>query len=268
LSEDSAVAYRTLACVLVLGFAGATPRVASAADAAYHHMHLTAPKAEEAAEWYIKHMECQAVPGRPERAKCGTTWFLFAAGTPNGSSVGTGVNHIGFSFNNLEAKLKSLEAAGIKSEGPVRDVPNLFKLAFISDPWGTRIELVEHPEYLGFHHVHLASTDPAKTLAWYNSIFGGKVTKLKDRLDAVLFGTVWLMAIPSKEPLAPTQKRPIDHIGFSFPDLEAAAAEIKGKGVVFETEPRPLTPPSPSSVKISFVPGPDSVRIEVVEPPK
>lgn len=260
--------YRTFACVLALGLVGAVPRVVSAADALYHHMHLTAPKAEEGAEWYIKHMECQAVPGRPERAKCGSTWFLFAAGTPSGSSVGSGVNHIGFSFKNLEAKMKELEAAGIKAEGPIRDVPNLFKLAFVQDPWGTRIELVEHPEYLGFHHLHLASVDPAKTLAWYNSTFGGKVTKLKDRFDAVLYGTVFLMAVPAKEPLAPTLKRAVDHIGFSFPDLEAAAAEMKGKGITFDTEPRPLTPPSPSSVKISFITGPDAVRIEVVEPPK
>lgn len=260
--------YRMLVSMLVFGLVGAIPRVASAADAAYHHVHLTAPKAEEGAQWYIKHMECQPVPGRPERAKCGTTWFLFAPGTPSGSSVGSGVNHIGFSFRNVEAKLKALEAAGVKSEGPVRDVPNLFKIAFVYDPWGTRIELVEHPEYLGFHHVHLATTDPAKTLAWYKSIFGGKATKLKDRLDAVLYDTVWLMAVAAKEPVAATQKRAIDHLGFAFPNLDAAAAEIKSKGVTFDTEPRPLTPPSPSSVKISFVTGPDAVRIEVVEPPK
>ena len=260
--------YRMLASVLALGLVSVIPRVAFADDASYHHMHLTAPKAEEAAEWYIKHMECQPVPGRPERAKCGTTWFLFAAGTPSGSSVGSGVNHIGFSFRNLEAKVKALEAAGIKTEGPIRDVPNLFKLAFLSDPWGTRIEIVEHPEYLGFHHVHLATMDPAKTLAWYHSMFGGKTAKLKDRIDAVLFDTVWLMAVQSKEPVAPTQKRAIDHIGFSFPNLDAAATTIKGKGVTFDTEPRPLTPPSPSSVKISFVTGPDNVRIEIVEPPK
>lgn len=260
--------YRALAGMLVLGLVSATPRVASAADAAYHHMHLTAPKAEEGAAWYIKHMECQAVPGRPERARCGTTWFLFAAGTPSGSSVGSGVNHIGFSFRNLDAKLKELEAAGVKSEGPVRDIPNLFKIAFVYDPWGTRIELVEHVEYLGFHHVHLSSMDPAKTLAWYHSTFGGKVARMKDRLDAVLYDTVWLLAGASKEPLAPTDKRAIDHIGFSFPNLDAAAAEIKGKGVAFQSEPRPLPTPSPSAVKFSFITGPDAVRIEVVEPPK
>lgn len=260
--------YRMLASALVLGLVGVMPRAASGADAAYHHMHLTATTPEEGAQWYIKNMDCQSVPGRPERAKCGPTWFLFAAGTPSGPSVGSGVNHIGFSFPNLEAKVKQLEAAGIKLEGPIRDVPKLFKLAFLSDPWGTRIEIVEHPEYLGFHHIHLATTEPAKALAWYANIFGGKVTKLKDMIDGVLYGGVWLLAVPSKEPLAATQKRAIDHLGFAFPDLDAAAKDIKAKGVTFDTEPRPLTPPSPSSVKISFVMGPDMTRIEVVEPPK
>jgi predicted enzyme related to lactoylglutathione lyase len=256
------------ACLLAVGLLSAAPRPASAADAAYHHMHLTATTAEEGAQWYIKHMDCQPVPGRPERAKCGPTWFLFAAGTPSGPSVGSGVNHIGFSFQNLEAKVKQLEAAGIKLEGPIRDVPKLFKIAFLSDPWGTRIELVEHPEYLGFHHIHLSTMEPAKTLAWYASTFGGKATKMKDMLDGVLYGGVWLLAVQAKEQPAATQKRAIDHLGFAFPDLDMAAKEIKAKGITFDTEPRALTPPSPSSVKISFVIGPDNVRIEVVEPPK
>ena len=250
--------YRTLACMLALGLVSATPRVAAAADAAYHHMHLTAPKAEEGAEWYIKHMECQAVPGRPERAKCGTTWFLFAAGTPSGPSVGTGVNHIGFSFRNLETKLKALEAAGIKSEGPVRDVPNLFKIAFVYNPWGTRIELVEHVEYLGFHHVHLASMDPGENIGLIQFDLRRDGHEDEGPAGRRPLWPVWLLAGASKEPLAATQKRAIDHIGLSFPNLDAAAAEIKAKGVVFETEPRPLTPPSPSSVKVSFVAGPDS----------
>src|SRR3989442_7623955 len=99
-----------LACMLVLGFVSAIPRVASAADAVYHHMHLTAPKPEEAAEWYIKNMECQAVPGRPERAKCGTTWFLFAAGTPRAPSVGSGVHHTCFFLSKVASQVKALHA--------------------------------------------------------------------------------------------------------------------------------------------------------------
>jgi lactoylglutathione lyase len=256
----------TIVALVAGAFCLAAP--ASAANAAYHHMHLTAPSAAEATAWYVKNMECVPAPNRPNAALCGTTVFIFFERAPKAPSVGSGANHIGFSFNNLDAKVKSLEAAGVKMTQPVREAQGLFKYAFAEDPWGTRIELVEHPEYLGFHHVHLSSLDAAKTLAWYQNVFGGERARMKDRLDAVLYGKVWLLVSPSKEPLAPTDGRAIDHLGFSFPDLDAAAAEIKQKGVTFQTEPRALNPPTPSSVKVSFITGPDGVRIEVVEPPK
>ena len=260
--------WKIFACMVVLVVNGAMPRTAAAANAAYHHMHLTVPNGEEGAQWYIKNMECQAVSGRANAAQCGTVTFLFSVRTSTGPSVGTGANHIGFSFANLDAKVKSLEAVGVKLEGPSREVKGLFKLAFVVDPWGTRIELVEHPEYLGFHHVHLSSMDPGKTLEWYQNVFGGERTKMKGMLDAVLYDKVWLLVGASKEPLAPTDGHAIDHLGFSFPNLDAAAAEIKQKGIAFQTEPRDLTPPSQTSVRISFITGPDAVRIEVVQPPK
>jgi lactoylglutathione lyase len=242
--------------------------VAAAAAADYHHMHLTVPNAEEGAQWYIKHMGCQPIPNRATAANCGTAIFLFFVRQPTGPSEGTGVNHIGFSYENVDAKVSALQAAGVKITQTVRDVPGLFKLAFIEDPWGTRIELVEHAGYSGFHHVHLASPDPDKTLTWYQSTFGGERTKLQNRLDAVLYGKVWLLAVRAMTPVAATEGRAIDHLGFSVPNLDAAAAEIKQKGMTFQTEPRALTPPSPSAAKISFLIGPDTVRIEIVEPPK
>jgi hypothetical protein len=91
---------------------------------------------------------------------------------------------------------------------------------------------------------------------------------MKGQFDAILYGKVWLLAGRAKEPVAATEGRAIDHLGFSFPDLDAAAAEIRQKGVSFQTEPRALTNPSPSHAKISFIIGPDNVRMEVVEPPK
>ena len=82
------------------------------------------------------------------------------------------------------------------------------------------------------------------------------------------YGTVWLLVarVDQGQTLAATQGRSIDHLGFAFPDLDAAAAEIKKKGVVFQTEPRPFTNASGQNMKISFVVGPDDVRIEVVQP--
>ena len=176
------------------------------------------------------------------------------------------MNHIGFSFGDLEAKAASLEASGISLEGDgVRDIPNLFKIAFLTDPWGTRIELVEHDGFDGFHHVHLSSPNPSETLAWYQEMFGGEPTRMQDMLDAVLYGgEVWLLVSEAREDVAPTQGRAIDHLGFSFPNLDSAVAELKQKGVEFTVEPREID--SLTSRKISFVAGPDDVRIEVVEP--
>jgi hypothetical protein len=44
----------------------------------------------------------------------------------------------------LDAFAKKLEAQGIKLNVPVRQIPNSkLKIAFLTDPWGTYIELTQ-----------------------------------------------------------------------------------------------------------------------------
>lgn len=58
---------------------------------------------------------------------------------------GRSLDHIGFEVKNLEAYVKNLQANGVKFDEPVRQVPNSnVKIAFLTDPWGTRIELTEN----------------------------------------------------------------------------------------------------------------------------
>jgi catechol 2,3-dioxygenase-like lactoylglutathione lyase family enzyme len=164
--------------------------------------------------------------------------------------------------------MRAFQAAGVKITTPARDVPGLFKLGFIEDPWGTRIEVVEDKETLGFHHIHLISENPETTLKWYQNVFGGQSASLKGRINGLRYGSVWLLIDKVNEGamLAATQGRSIDHLGFAFDDLDAAAAEMKKKGVTFQAEPRPFTNAAGQNMKISFVVGPDDVRIEVVQP--
>ena len=243
------------------------PATADAAD--YHHMHLTAPDAKVAAAWYIEHMGCEDF-GREGACRAGTTDFYWFEREPQAGSVGSGVNHIGFSFNDLTAKMAGWQAAGLDIENPdepIRDIPGLFKLAFLTDPWGTRIEVVEDHEWPGFHHIHLNSADPDAALAWYKNIFGGESDSLKGRIGGLRYGGTWLLIAEQREgSAAPTQRRAIDHLGFSFPDLDAAATEIKSKGVEFDMEPRAFTNALGQDMKISFVFGPDDVWIEIVQP--
>lgn len=241
----------------------------AAEPAAYHHVHLNAPDPDEGARWYIRHMGCTLYPGRTNVVDCGAALLLFLKGDPKGPTLGSGVNHVGFAFSPLEAKVSALQAAGVKVTIPVRDVPGLFKIAFVEDPWGTRIELVEHEGYSGFHHVHLMAADPNETLSWYQKVFGGVRRKVKDTytLEGVLYGKVWLYAQASKEPIAPTQGRAVDHIGFAYANLDAGAVELKQKAVTFLQEPLPVQN-NILFVKFAFVNGPDGVKIELTEAPK
>ena len=258
---------RLLMYALMVAACCAIPGTAQAAGGAYHHVHFSVQSAEEGAQWYIKHMGCQPISGRPTQAQCGATLLMFTPRASKGPTDGSSVNHIGFSFTNLPAKIKALEDAGVKIVEPIREVPALFKVAFVEDPWGTRIELLEDLETLGFHHIHLSSADPAKALAWYQQVFGGDKARFKDRADALRYDRVWVLAAVSKEPIAPTQGRVIDHIGFSFTDVEAFVSEMKAKGIKLDQDTQVIAN-SPVAAKITFVTSPDAVRIEVVEPPK
>lgn len=193
----------------------------------YHHVHLAAPNVAEAVQWYVTHMGCTALTTRPDGCLIGTTQLLFANRKPDAGTQGSGV-----------------------------------------DPWGTRIEVVEDPQYLGFHHIHLRSVDPDAALKWYLNVFGGQSDSLKGRLSGLRYGSVWLLVARADQgqQVAASQGRSIDHLGFAFPDLDAAAVEMKKKGIVFQTEPRAFTNAAGQNMKISFVVGPDGVRIEVVQP--
>ena len=57
---------------------------------------------------------------------------------------GRALDHIGFEVKDLEAFCKKLEAAGVKLDMPYRNIPALsLSIAFLTDPWGTNIELTE-----------------------------------------------------------------------------------------------------------------------------
>ena len=48
-------------------------------------------------------------------------------------------------MKNIDAFVAKLQAAGIKTDAPIRNSTNASRLriAFITDPWGTEIELTE-----------------------------------------------------------------------------------------------------------------------------
>ena len=262
-----------LALLTAVALAG-TPGLALAAD--YHHVHITTSSPARGIEWYSKHLGCEPLADRNDAANCHGVELVFVPQPTAGGTQGTGVNHIGFSYADLTAKMAELEAVGVGGSGvrlqrfpdgsTLRDIPGLFKIGFIFDPWGTRIALVEDPDRLGFHHVHLSATDPDATLAWYRDVLGGEPSSLKGRLDGLLFDDVWLLISQHPEGTTPakTEGRAIDHIGFVVSNLDTAATDLRQHGVRFESEPAVPERGRTAAKRAMFV-GPDNVRLAVVE---
>ena len=244
-----------VACVFRIAEVGAQ-------NATYHHVHLTADDPAAAIDWYLKHMggEKTKVAVLDAVDYDGVLMFFFKGKPGFEGSVGSVTDHIGFSFPDIESKMKELDergveiVSGIEEEGPI-------KYAFVKDPWGTLIEVVEDPDLIGFHHVHLASTDPQESLEWYAKTFGGQITRYIDRIPAIRYGNVWLLAKKVKEQPGPTQGRAIDHLSWGFEDLDAEASRLKADGIKFDLGPVKFGP-----AKIAFITSPEGVRIELVGP--
>ncbi len=227
------------------------------------HVHLNVPDQAAAVAWYQRHFGGQPMTEAPDRVMLGETRLIFLKKADGQPSSGSAIDHIGFSFADLDAKMKELEAAGVKVVTPVRDVQGLFKLGFVEDPWGTRIEVVQDPDKLGLHHVHLRGPDPAAVLAFYTEKFGGEQAKLKDRIDGVRYGGVWLLV--QRGDAVPSEGHAIDHFGFRTTNLDAAARELKAQNVKFTTEPRPLKLASGVTVNFAYIEGPAGAKVELVQ---
>src|SRR3981081_393069 len=135
-----------LLIVLVFLALAVIATTATAQTFPYDHIHLSVPDPSAAADWYVKYFGARKNPEGPDRLMLGSTRLVFIKKADAKPRSRRGVDHIGFSFADLDAKMKEFEAAGIKIVTPPHDAPGLFKLAFVEDPWGTRIEVVQDPE--------------------------------------------------------------------------------------------------------------------------
>lgn len=235
----------------------------------YDHIHLTASDPEKAYDWYITNLDGQAgenagrvvferfMGRRPLPLQL---MFIKAPDAP--PSEGGVIDSLGFSFADVAAKVKALEAAGAKVTEPVREMPGLWKRAVVVDPWGVKIELVEDRNRLGFHHIALRVADPKATTQWFLSAFGGERVKLGGRLDALQYGKTYLLVLQG-EGTAPSQGRAIDHLGWGPLSMDATAIDLKAKGVTFTSGPGPK--PNQFGHRTAYVEAPGGARIELVE---
>ncbi len=120
-----------------------------------NHIHYAANDIPGIKAWYVKvfganpgRRPCIACLARPAMIESddlpGVNLSFGGSRTPTAPTKGRSLDHIGFEVANLEAFVAAIEAKGIKLDSPIRQVPNSkVKVAFLTDPYGTYIELTE-----------------------------------------------------------------------------------------------------------------------------
>ena len=116
-----------------------------------HHVHFFGQQNADMRAWYVKVFGAapRDTPNFLVASLPGVALNFTLSPTPVVGTTGRAVDHIGFEVKNLEAFCKKLEEMGVTLSVPYRSVPALgLSIAFITDPWGTSIELTE-----GLHKV-------------------------------------------------------------------------------------------------------------------
>jgi len=120
-----------------------------------NHIHFRPADIPAIKAWYVKAFG--ANPGRRPCVACLSRPTMIEADDLPGVNLsfspgnevplptkGRSIDHIGFEVSNLDAFVIGLEAKGIHVDAPVRQIPGAnVKVAFLTDPWGTYIELTE-----------------------------------------------------------------------------------------------------------------------------
>ena len=111
------------------------------------HVHFFLQESEipKAQAWYVKTFGGKA--GTRNGAAVvdipGVQLRFAKADAKQAATRGRVLDHIGFDVKDHQAFVKKIVAEGIKLDEPARKVPNGSSITYITDPWGTRIEIIQ-----------------------------------------------------------------------------------------------------------------------------
>lgn len=195
----------------------------------FDHLALNASDPTAAAAWYAKHFGGAPVDGGTAEgggmaaarfgAGAGTAELVWSGAEAPGPSMGTGLDHSGWSVEDLDAVHAAMLADGAEEFWAPRHFgPAKLYISFVTDPWGAKIELLEDANHPGFHHVHVLGPDCEEDRAWLLERAPGRAETFKDILLAVNYGTMRVLFRQTDDELAPTAGRAIDHLAWTSPD--------------------------------------------------
>jgi catechol 2,3-dioxygenase-like lactoylglutathione lyase family enzyme len=261
----------TIASVLVLAAVVATPAAGqltapNAAGIRLGHIHLYVSDVAAQQKFWATMGGVPIANQRLEMIQVPGVFILLRRGETKGGTVGSIVNHLGFSFKDLPAAKAKWQAAGYTIEPG--DDPNH---GYILGPDGIRLEFSGDPSlptHMRINHVHLFGQDVPAMQAWYAKVLGGVPGKCAragalDGADCVDVAGVSLAMSKSETKLEPTAGRSLDHIGFDVKNLPEFLKRMEADGV---TITQGLTPSNfVSTMRVAFIADPWGTKMEITE---
>jgi len=184
---------------------------------------------------------------------------------PNGGSVGSVVNHVGFIVKNVQEQVAKWKAAGV----PVAPGNNgRLDQAYVTTPDGLRIEILENkdqPMPIRNEHVHffVPEAQIPQMQAWYAKIFGAKPsTRNNAAFDDIPGVQLRFNKVDTAQ--VTTKGRVLDHIGFDVKDLPGFIKKLEANGIKLD---RPYTKNEQTGAALAFITDPWGTYIELNERP-
>ncbi|MBN4048080.1 VOC family protein [bacterium AH-315-O15] len=116
-------------------------------EIAGYHIHFFTPEYEELLDWYLDVFGLELRPRGRIQTTTNVPGMNMSFGDTSGEhapSRGRAIDHIGFELDDLEAFCEQLKAKGIAFNVESQEIDSIeLKIAFLTDPAGTYIELTE-----------------------------------------------------------------------------------------------------------------------------
>ena len=249
----------------------------------YGHHHLNVTNMDEAKKFWIDALGGVLVkvgPDNREIIKFPNALMLLRAQKPTGGSKGTTVDHLGFSVKNLRQVVDRVKAGGYRMVTAAEAPPNIkvvddigiveggpvSGIAYAMAPDDVKVELVEikaQAAPIASHHVHFSGMNK-EMQAWYMKTFGAAELASANPaafVSASLPGLTMNFS-PSQAPVAGTQGRAIDHIGFEVENLEAFTRKLESQGIKLASPYRQVPA---LGISIAFINDPWGTYIELTD---
>jgi len=258
----------TIILLLLAGTAWAQAFQPNEAGVTMGHWHLNTRDVEASKKIFVAMGGTYAKPGNFEIVRFPGVQVILhlgpGAAPPTGGTVGSIVNHVGFTVQNVQQSVAKWKAAGV----PVLPGTNgRTDQAFVETPDKLRIEILEDKNQkfpIQHHHVHFNVPESVipQIQAWYAKTFGAKAGTRGQNQAADLPGAN-LTFSKADGPAVTTKGRALDHIGFDITNLEAFCKKLEAAGIKLD---RPLTR-NANGGALAFIYDPWGTYIELNERP-